>query len=691
MPDLSQLSDEELEKLAGGAPGGGMLPAPKSKMDFSSMSDEELAQIAGDSEEEGGVLKDLGRSALDKVAKVGRFIDRYTGAPTRTAIGELQGGKGLLEAGQSAMSQFGQEPELAPTGKQLAQRAGVPETTLSQKIPSLYSDTGDEFLKFKRGGLLDPTASGAAGLGLDIAADPTNIIPFGALAKGAAKGAKLGAKGVAEGAGLLGKGAALGTDLVTGTRAGTRTLDTIKGIGKAGKEISGDVLGHVQGLVKTSANPKFAKFSEIAAKNGIDPNLLPSSVKYEGLLPRIEQAQALGVGGQEILEKNAKAFSQFDSAIDNVIDKIGGSVDPVVAGEVVQSGYKKAVDNLFQDAALRYSNLHKLSPNLQLTEDAATSLMQKINGLEKKMAGYGARGIAEQKQMANDVLNVLDSVKKSGGGVKQLSEQIHEIGKLAYSPKSSWKLPIDQDAFRDLYAGLKDSLEKTADDLSPDIGKQLRDSNEQISSFLKNLEPIQKTLESKTIAPESLFKSLTADSKRLESLFKMLGPEEARSLKGAIISSLVKTSANDAVQINRTIQALKQATPKLSKVFSKAELSELEELLELGAAMGNRMTPATGLPQTGVLSGFRELPKRMSEAIVDKQVLNALKRGERGAGELEGLLGGGKSAADAAADASQGLLMPVPSAKGLLNLRRSRMGLIGKGAQSIAPSTYEEQ
>lgn len=145
-----------------------------------------------------GAVKGAGRAVLDGLLAAGKKLDSYTGAPTRAALepvidsfkesDSVDGRPSLLtEVPSRFLSQFGRDPELAPTGKKLAQKMGLPETTMSDQFPGMYSETGDELMKFKKGGLLDPTASGAAGLGIDVLADPTNYIPVGLIGKTATK------------------------------------------------------------------------------------------------------------------------------------------------------------------------------------------------------------------------------------------------------------------------------------------------------------------------------------------------------------------------------------------------------------------------------------------------------------------------------------------------------------------------
>lgn len=154
----------------------------------------------------GDKAKDMALSGLQWAGeKYQKYVDPYTGAPARTAIYAAQQGKDPFMSYQQS---FGKDGMMAPTGKMIAQKAGVPDTSLSAVIPSMYSEKG-EGNTLKKGGLLDPTASGAAGLGIDMAADPLNVIPFGEIVEAGGKLAKAArldkaaTKVVSKGSGLL--------------------------------------------------------------------------------------------------------------------------------------------------------------------------------------------------------------------------------------------------------------------------------------------------------------------------------------------------------------------------------------------------------------------------------------------------------------------------------------------------------
>lgn len=113
-------------------------------------------------------------------------LDAYTGAPVRAAVGSIISGGNPASA---YAAQFGAPAANAPTGKELAQRVGVSDTALSDLLPSLYDEKNNGGLwHLQKGGLLDPTASGAAGLATEIVTDPTTYLPVGELVGAASKG-----------------------------------------------------------------------------------------------------------------------------------------------------------------------------------------------------------------------------------------------------------------------------------------------------------------------------------------------------------------------------------------------------------------------------------------------------------------------------------------------------------------------
>jgi hypothetical protein len=140
-----------------------------------------------------GFLETAGRAALDTVGAVANKIDSVTGAPTRAAIGRMQDkGFDLSEAANAFKSQFAEDPALAPTGKEIAEKAGLDgKTTLSDVAPWAFTDEKGLTLRAKKGGFLDVSPAGAAGLAIDVVADPTNLLPPAKVAQFLGKGGRV--------------------------------------------------------------------------------------------------------------------------------------------------------------------------------------------------------------------------------------------------------------------------------------------------------------------------------------------------------------------------------------------------------------------------------------------------------------------------------------------------------------------
>lgn len=155
-------------------------------------------QKTAESDDSGGVL--------GAVAAVGEAVDSYTGAPIRAGIKAAQKGENPLKA---AWNQVG-DSKSAPSGKDIAAATGLstkPLTTSGDQkrkdfISAHQYDPGFKHLleQAEASGQFQDTEgaspAGIAGIGIDMAADPTVVVPAGLLTKGARSAAK-GAKAVA--------------------------------------------------------------------------------------------------------------------------------------------------------------------------------------------------------------------------------------------------------------------------------------------------------------------------------------------------------------------------------------------------------------------------------------------------------------------------------------------------------------
>lgn len=126
-----------------------------------------------------------GNIGLGALNAVGRAVDRFTGAPTRSAISAAQNaqtpGAIIPDAASAAWGQFGADPDKAPTGEQIVKQAGAP----------------------------DGVASKVLGFGMDMAANPLNALALGPVQNGLAAAGDLAAP-------LARAGVAKTSELMTG-------------------------------------------------------------------------------------------------------------------------------------------------------------------------------------------------------------------------------------------------------------------------------------------------------------------------------------------------------------------------------------------------------------------------------------------------------------------------------------------
>lgn len=264
--------------------------------------------------EEPGLLKRIGMDALDAVGQGLNKLDSYTGAPVRSAVSELQNAHGhMLQAIPKAASaykkQFGEDNSSAPTGKELAQRAGVSDKALSDVLPGMYSETG-EGLPLKKGGFLDPTASGTAGMVLNVATDPLTYLP----AKKIAEGVKAGAKKLLPGLAKVGE-AATGVP----ARETVTYANKLDEVNQMGRDYGGDVAAAADNTRKkfTSdiAGVRKGANAEISAAKTANPNV---TVDVKKVIESLESAKA---------RLNPKFKASDIQEIDGIIDTVRSAAD----------------------------------------------------------------------------------------------------------------------------------------------------------------------------------------------------------------------------------------------------------------------------------------------------------------------------------------------------------------------------
>jgi hypothetical protein len=254
----------------------------------------------------------------DSVSSIARTVDSYTGAPIRKGIGALQEGKSVREAAGEAWEQVGEDPSQAPTGDQIAKKAGfsdkrkVVRTAEEQrKFDEMFNPGMASSQKQigKNALAVEPYSDAeVVGFGIEAAADVTNALPFAGAAKRVATGA---VKGVSKAANL----AADAADAV------------YSGAGKAGKRM---IQGGF-GVPEESITRYLSRHSELKGKVGaremaeelagrLDEGLKPHRANLAQAEAAVERAKAMrSENMQELLVKRQEAQTALKRAEDQAL------------------------------------------------------------------------------------------------------------------------------------------------------------------------------------------------------------------------------------------------------------------------------------------------------------------------------------------------------------------------------------
>lgn len=631
--------------------------------EFESLADQKPAapdysefESLADAPEPHGLLRQAGQDALDALAWVGNKYDRFAGAPSRAAVGSLLEGNFSDAPGKFA-EQFGAPPELAPTGAELYDKTHLPVFPLAAK-GSLVGQS------LEQGMGRIPTSRDVGGLLFDVGADVTNLVPLGAAAKLAGRGAKA---GLLEGGKLAGRAAALGADVLTGTEAGTRAAERIA---KA-TERSGAAL---KGLLSPERAQDLARFEEIAKGAKIAPEELSASVQYgpKSGVSKLERFLMEGPAGEDLQKQFVETSNKITEAAKNAPEKIGAVVPKENAGQLIRNSFQEAQDKMFNDIDdMTMSQVQKYAPGLQLNKESRAAFDSTLNGIDSWIKGVERRGLSSiEKSEAQEMKGVVEGLRNGTTTYKQSVEALQRLGKIAFEePDKAMQLgrvSAPTEKLSDLYFGLQDAVIDTIrKDINPEFADQIVNNNQLMTKFFKERDVLKNVLESGKIAPENVFKKLIehGDSRQIEALKKTLSPDSMNQLKATYLDSLIKTNSKGDVLFDSTINSLKSKKDHLGRLFSPEELKPLNDLLELGSRQGVDKLSMSG---TGASVQFKDIIRGIFNGEVARGTLDYLKRPKAVLPPVK----------------RPGLLQEALQPRGL---QEGRL----KTLQSIAPSTYE--
>jgi len=601
--------------------------------------EEKIALIQQKSKESGdgaGFLDSL----LSGAVSVGNTIDSYTGAPMRAAISSAQR---IQEPGSqnpimAAVRQFGENPLLAPTGRDIVRKAGVPDTALSEVAPSVFTtdpEKAKDWFKFEKGGAADITASGAAGLGMDLAADPLNFVPVTRVAKLVSDGVGAGARGITKAASKVGSVAARGGEAALQTAAkipGARPVGVVA-------NVIGETATETASAIKNMFTPRqagdYVKLTQIAKTHGINPADLPDAIEFgtHSVISRAARHKAEGPLGEKSLTKFHSALESVRDATENSIMKISGGAVPsqIEAGDMIRKGFDQGVSNFFQNVGMTHNKVMDAMPGLQVAPDSLAKIDSKLNGIEKWAKGQSIRGITQTKRTQSDqLLAAVNAARAGNGSYKQTVEALRDIGEIAFMSENSLAdIPADIAKFRDLYFTIDDALIDTVEkSAGGPVAAELRESNKAISEFLGEKSVISSIVGNKRLAPEKVFKALVehGDTKKIAALKKILPPETFNQLKGSFLQSQLRKNATDVFTFNGFHNNLRNKKNVLGSLLDAREVQELDDLIHLGTRFGDPVLSYSG---TGASNVFSNMATGVRNAVANESVVGLLKDSAR--------------------------------------------------------------
>lgn len=438
--------------------------------------------------------------------------------------------------------------------------------------------------------------------------------------------------------GGLAKGAG---DLLTrarsGSKAATEAIEEIANDQPGSKanvlvEAAKSAKNRVKSFLDPAVDPSWEEYAEIARRNGIDPNILPASVKFgpDSSASRATRSIAEGRLGEETLKRFNAGLDKVRDAYDQKIVSYsqGAPVDEVTAGKILRDSYDEGVSRFFDQMDFTHDTIMSQAPGLQMTPAALAKIDSSLNGIEKFARGQAVRGITNtDRGQAEQLIRAVDAVRAGNGSYKQTVEALRGIGNAAFQSKNSMAdIPVDVQKMRKLYNDVNESLIDTVkSQLGDDIANSLVANNKAMSEFFGDKSLISRVMGDKAIAPEKAFQSLvlSGDTKKIEALKKIIPEDQWNYLKGAVLENIVKRDPEGAFTFKQLHGAMRTKKNSLSAIFTPEELAESAGLVRLGDRFGSPVLSSSG---TGASLSFQDLYQVPTNLSVDALAISNANR-----------------------------------------------------------------
>lgn len=467
---------------------------------------------------------------------------------------------------------------------------------LSKAEGGFFRERGEKIAAKPASGTLAETGKLLQMLILDLAEDPTAIAPLG---RAVAEVPALVGRFVSRGKKTVEKAGEVVTqavDVVTESKTAGDLFEAVKGgraaTVKRNKELTDQILN-------PKRKPDTEELRATAERIGIDKEKLPEAIEFGELSQRAraEKAVAQGEKGTVLLENHAENLDKVQKGIEKEILTIGKQepLVPSISGPILKGRLVEGLRRVEDKITMSHKKLMKENKGLKIDPKEVAKIKSKMRGIEKFAKGRAKRGlVAAQRTTGENLLNAVESLKNTKASYKQINEAREFIGEVAFETVGSIEKVKAQDRkFRELYFTLNDALMKTADNISSEVGKQLRESNKIIKGIMDDKGVLTIPLGDKDKAGEIIFATALSDSRKAQAVKNILTPDELQNLKGDFLESLTKRDGSDNFTAKSFLAALNRKKHILPVLFEPDEIKMIHDIAKLGERMGAPIMPGS--------------------------------------------------------------------------------------------------
>lgn len=577
--------------------------------------------------------------------------------------------------------EFGVEPKFAVTGREQAEMMGLSPEQSASLAAALRAG-----VPLPLQPLMPETVSpaGLAGGVLEMMQDPTGVV-MGAVKPALMAGSALAKTGARAGLEAAGKAISKGSEFTA--KPAAETMGELAAMAGAAPEtraaIEARIFRGIQGIPEIPERtrtwfrnlaPAFRanleeqlqtidKLSRSAEDAAETKQLLVQSKEFlygnRGIVP--QSAAAL----RQTLDPNAQnVFSRADTKIRDLVEttRLRAGAAPQIktasdAGFAIRQAYDQAVDSLFNQATIRYSNIAEKAAevrNTAILPKSKANEIQKINDSFadqlKNLRGRAERirdvGLPQERPMAQAELETINTIVQNvnSPNIGDAVLSLQSLGTIANKRLRAFgdptaPLSISQDFAKKIYPVLRDTIIKKLEVIDTvkktDLAGQLRQSNEQIAKILQQAKTFAETLHDAKLADDVVFDRLvmSQNTKPLQDMievFKTYDPSAIDKIRAGFLESAQRAGAGDLkqgqVSIAGTLKALeskanKRITDVLFTDAAKEGLDDYKNVLKIGMDLGTfEFNPSRSGVVSALLSPLQTIGSAVALKVAGKEL-----------------------------------------------------------------------